>query len=269
MKHTPEDKKSQFPQPAFFKFPRTIYTSGLLAVLTKIEIDIYNAIGCSSDFNSGWCRDSRETFRGLTGHALSRISTATKRLEAYGLIEKKLVPFGKGKPQKYRMTYKVISDPNIKFVTKPQTEDKYRHHFREKDGKWTPRYGKRTSHTKPQKRTSHTKPQKRSTKLDNMREYEKTPITPLSSHQDSKNDRKKSPSSHPKKQKKTEKTSQRKGNIVCDVNIEDTVKLVTEKLTSGLQRAKKPILPVEAGEKAFFSFTSSIQEYEEQKDEKK
>ena len=260
MKHTPADKKSQVLQGFFFKFPRIIYTSGLLATLTETEKDVYDAIGCSSDFNSGWCRDSRETFSRLTGHTKTHISDATRRLEAYGVIEKKLVPFGKEKPQKYRMTYRVLSNPNIKFVTRPQRKAKYRHHFRGKDGKWVP---------KPCDKVSHTRPQRKVSILDNMKEYERSPLPPLSSHQDSKVDREKSPSTHPKKQKKTEKTSQRKGNIVCDVNIEDTAKLVTEKLTSGLQRAKKPVLPVEAGEKEFFALTSSIQEYKKQKDEKK
>jgi len=262
MKNNSYDLKSQGLLTNFFVVPSAFVSSRILSWLKPTEKDVYLVLCSFANYNTCLCYPSREKIRKLTGHRKDLISAATKRLEAHGLIEKKLVPFNFKGSVKYRMSYKILRDPKIAFYTKPRKTAKYKHHFRKKDGKWAREPLKTALDTRPLKTASYTRPLKTAKKDIERDINERTPsiVSPFLVHQastpqvaskkDEKN-QKKTPHQPHQPQKKA-KDSLRKGYRNPTESLGEVIARTVKAPSFGTKKKiKRSHSSLDSGEKAF------------------
>lgn len=128
MKRIEDNKKDH----DFFKTPKIVIDSGLLARMKPSEIKVYLVIEKFADYKTGRAFPSIALICELSGMNKNVVCKAIKRLEHFGLIEKYRAPKG----YKFHNVYRVLRNPKINPLVIPQKVEKESIRFRKEDGKW-------------------------------------------------------------------------------------------------------------------------------------
>ncbi len=126
------DDQEQAPE-RFFKVPKVLASSGLLASMKPCEVKVYMVLCYFANYHSGCCFPNVKTIGEIAGVNKNKIGQATRRLMELGLIIKKRAP----RAFKFKNTYTIVRSPLIDpSIIVPQKTDKRSLPKREKDGRW-------------------------------------------------------------------------------------------------------------------------------------
>jgi DNA-binding transcriptional MocR family regulator len=70
----------------FFRIANAVVTSGLIKIMTAVDIKVYLTLAQHANWRTGWAYPSIRRLRDLTGASLTSIIKAARRLVGFGLI---------------------------------------------------------------------------------------------------------------------------------------------------------------------------------------